>query len=385
MDYDVIKTLASNNYNVLKNDILNYVNDPLFIKKIIYINNPVVFDRFIKMVDYKMDTGKIWDKRNSFVRKIMTGLNIDNCYQFFELDKKKEVLVNRYLIEYIIGYFFQDNYYNFMTNFYQMLSYIRYTDKSLVSKNNIELYNSFIKLKDLSFNDKIKFFNDHLSDGNIMEKFYDDINNVRVDSHKELVNHALKLDKNNSIYQKELSNKYGLDVYYLNGEKFYGFVRCLTIPRIYLFNHFDYVNSEGKRLGYSFSYIGDKNIGTMDYNQESVILFYDKIDYNNIMYVHHADLHSKKMDVQDDYLSNKENEIITPDSLISHTNNYNEIYIKNNSKRIVPTALICYNTITDNDIGFARKYNLSILVINKDKYKRYEKSDEDYDSYSYVI
>ena len=174
-------------------------------------------------------------------------------------------------------------------------------------------------------------------------------------------------------------------MYYLNGEEFYGFVRCLSIPRTYLFNHFDYVNSNKNRLGYSFSYIGDRNIGTTDYEQKSVVLFYDNIDYRNIMYVHHADLHSGKMTIQDDYLSTKENEILSPNSLIANTKNYNEIYIKSNGNGIRPKALICYDNITDNDIGFARKYNLSLLLINRDKYKRYETFDDDYESYTYVI
>ena len=100
------------------------------------------------------------------------------------------------------------------------------------------------------------------------------------------------------------------------------------------------------------------------------------------MYVHHSDLHAKKMEVQNDYLSEKENEIITPSSLIAHTNNYNEIYIVDKPK---PKALVCYNTITDNDIAFAKKYNLSILLMNREKYKSYVTYDDDYMDNTYVI
>ena len=69
--------------------------------------------------------------------------------------------------------------------------------------------------------------------------------------------------------------------------------------------------------------------------------------------------------------------------MISETNNYNEIVV--NDTNIKPASLICYNEITSNDIAFANKYQLSILLINKDKYKRYEFYDEDFYDNTYVL
>ena len=388
MYQSIINTLASDDYYLVKKNIYNLINDTNFIKEIIKVHNPIVFDRFIKMCEYKMDTSIIYEERNNFIKKTLFSLNKDSILDFFklnDLDKSRaDVIANRYLTEYIINYYFGDNYYNFLTNFYQLVGYLRNSEKTLIDKEHIKIYSKFIDLKDASFEDKIAFFKEYLN-SNLIAMFYDDMNIVREDSHKELVDSALKLNHKLDIYDKDVSERVGIDVYKLDGEPFYGFVRCLSLNRSYLFNHFDYVYSEGNRLGYSFSYIGDKNIGTTDYNQKDVILYYDTIDYHNIMYVHHADLHSKKMVVQNDYLSVKENEIVTPSGLISQTNNYNEIFIKSDGKRIVPTALVCYDTITDNDIGFAKKYNLSILVINREKYKRYETFDEEYDDNSYVI
>ena len=217
-----------------------------------------------------------------------------------------------------------------------------------------------------------------------MALFYDDMSIVREESHRNLVEKSLKLNHDLNIYQHDISKRFGIDVYHLDGEPFYGFVRTFAIKRDDLTNHNDYIFSKNQRLGYSFSYVGDKNIGTIDYDNKSVVLFYDNIDYKNIMYVHHADLHSKKMDVQDDYLSEKENEILTPSSLIARTNNYNEIYIKRGKNGIKPKALICYNSITDNDIAFANKYQLDILVINTKKY-RIETFDDTYEDNTYVI
>ena len=389
MYQDILNILASDDYYQIKKDIYKLINDNDFIKTITVVHNPIVFDRFIKMCEYKTDTSILYEERNKFIRKTILNLNKDNIYDFFELNSldksRQEIIANRYLIEYIVNYYFGDNYYNFMTNFYQMLSYLECSKKDLVNRENIMLYKEFVNLRHMSFIDKIGFFKLLLDDVNVKEKFYDDINMVREDSHKELVNRTLKLTKDNGIYQPDLSRRFMVDTYYLDGEEFFGFVRCLMFRSEDLLNKEDYVFSKKGHLGYSFSYISNHNIGTIDYEQKNVTLFYSDIDYRNIMYVHHGDLHSKKMNVQDDYLSNKENEIIQPERLIGKTNNYNEIYIKSGKNGIKPTALVCYDKITNHDIDFAKKYNLALLIINSQKYRRYERYDDDYDDYSYVI
>ena len=383
---EIYDLLNSDDYYKVKKIIDVLINDSSFIKKITKEINPVVFDRFIKMCEFKIDTSEIYEKRKIFIKEIINNLNKDNAYFVFKLEnkEKKELLLNRYLIEYIISYYFEDNYYNFMTNLYQMVRYLQYSKKRIIDENHIKLYNSFVELNNVSFDRKIELFKDHLND-DLKEIFYDDISKVRDDSHYELVNRTIKLNHDNEIYNKDISEKLKIDVYNLDGEAFFGFVRCLAIPKGNLFNYYREVNGEEGRLGLSFSYIGDKNIGTIDYDGTGVTLFYDDIDYKNIMYVHHADLHSKRMRVQDDYLSIKENEIITPESLIYNTKNYNEIYIKSNGEGIKPKALVCYDKIDEKDIAFARKHHLSILVINRSKYKRFHTFDEDYDDYSYTI
>lgn len=381
---EIINLLNSDEYYKVKKYINELISNDHFISQIIKIDNPFVFDHFIKMCEYKIDTSVLYEKRNKFIQKTILSLNKDNICEFFHLNSSDKTLANRYLTEYIVGYYFHDNYYNFMTNFYQMINYLRSTKKILIDKKNIKTYDEFANLNNLSFDDKKNLFNKYL-DNNLIELFYDDMNTVREDSYKELVDKSLKLNHDNNIYYKDISRRLGIDVYYLDGEEFLGFVRCLSINRGDLTDHLDYVNSNDNRLGYSFSYIGNNNIGTSDYDGKSVTLFYDNIDYENIMYVHHADLHAKKMVVQDDYLSEKENEIVTPQSLVAKTKNYNEIYIKRSDNGIKPTALVCYDNITKNDISFAEKYNLSILLINREKYKNYNQHEDDYDDYTYNI
>ena len=370
---DVIELLNSDDYYKAKESVLKLSNNDNFINQMITIENPFVFDRFTKMLEYKIDTSKLYEERNAFIEKIILYLN------------NKVNIPDRWVTEYIISYFFQDNYYNFMSNLFQMVHYLQHTGKKLVSLDNIHLYNEFRSLTTMSIKEKVELFKKFYQRKNLMELFYDDMNKVKEDSYQELVNASLKLTHDKSIYYKDLSRTYGVDVYYLNGEDFFGFVKCFDINRNDLSNHEEYLYSKDNRLGYSFSYIGNHNIGTIDYDLKGVVLYYDDIDYQDIMYVHHGDLHAKKMEVQDDYLSEKENEILTPDSLIYKTNNYNEIYIKGKEDGFKPKALVCYDTITHDDIAFARKYQLSLLLINTKKYEHTISFDENYEENTYVI
>ena len=370
---DVIKILSSDDYYKAKESVLKLSNNDDFINQMIITENPFVFDRFTKMLEYKVDTSKLYEERNTFIEKIILHLN------------NKVNISDRWVTEYIIGYFFQDNYYNFMSNFFQMVHYLQHTNKRLVNLDNIHLYNEFRSLTTMSIEEKVALFKKFYQRNNLMELFYDDMHRVKEDSYRELVKASLKLTHDNNIYYKDLSRNCGVDVYYLNGEDFYGFVKCFDIKRNDLSNHEEYLYSKDKRLGYSFSYIGNSNIGTIDYDKKDVVLYYDSIDYHDIMYVHHADLHAKKMEVQDDYLSEKENEIIMPNSLVYKTNNYNEIYIKGNRLGFRPKALVCYDTITHDDIAFAKKYQLSLLLINTKKYAHTISFDDDYVENTYVI
>lgn len=388
MYQDYIKILESDEYYKVKKDINSLINNDSFLKEIVKVRNPLAFDRFIKMSEYKMDTSELQEERNKFIKKTLLSLNKDDIYKFFNLENldlsRQDVIANRYLIEYIISYYFGDNYYNFMVNLNQMVNYLDSVNKNLIDKENIKIYKEFVNLRYMSMEDKINFFK-LLLDLNLMEMFYDDINKAREDSHKELVNKTIKLEKDNELYNKDISSRFNVDVYCLDGEEFYGFVRCLGLKTNTDEKKTDYVFSKKKRVGYSFSYISHKNIGTIDYDRKNVTLFYDDIDYRNIMYVHHADMHAKKMQEQDGYLSEKENEILTPDALIAKTKSYNELFIKSDENGIKPKALVCYDSISGNDLSFAKRYGLAILLINTQKYKRYESYDDEYDSYTYVI
>ena len=341
-----------------------------YIKNISNMKNQSIYLKIIHLIENDMDVSEIEDRRRKYIIKVID-------------DYKNNNLTNKEIIDYIIYYFVGDNYYNFLVNFNQMLLYMKHINKILISKDHIKFYQDCLRLKDLNREDMILFFNQNRNKTKFFEMFYDDMRIIKNHSYNDLTSKSLMLEKNNKLYDKKLSNKLGIDVYYLDGEEFYAFVRCI-LPNKDGFNIDDIYCNLPKKY-YSFSYIGNKNIGTIDkVNNMGITLLYSNINSNNIVHVHHMDSSSSISSKNEVFVSNKINEISSADSLIRDTKCYNEIVIKKDDFGIKPAAIICFNEIQDKDLEISHKYKLPIVLINCNKYY-YDESYPDFsvdDSYS---
>ena len=341
-----------------------------YIKNISNMKNQSIYLKIMHLIENDMDVSEIEDRRRKYIIKVID-------------DYKNNNLTNKEIIDYIIYYFVGDNYYNFLVNFNQMLLYMKHINKILISKDHIKFYQDCLRLKDLNREDMILFFNQNRNKTKFFEMFYDDMRIIKNHSYNDLTSKSLTLEKNNKLYDKKLSNKLGIDVYYLDGEEFYAFVRCI-LPNKDGFNIDDIYCNLPKKY-YSFSYIGNKNIGTIDkVNNMGITLLYSNINSNNIVHVHHMDSSSSISSKNEVFVSNKINEISSADSLIRDTKCYNEIVIKKDDFGIKPAAIICFNEIQDKDLEISHKYKLPIVLINCNKYY-YDESYPDFsidDSYS---
>ena len=341
-----------------------------YIENISNMKNQSIYLKIMHLIENDMDVSEIEDRRRKYIIKVID-------------DYKNNNLTNKEIIDYIIYYFVGDNYYNFLVNFNQMLLYMKHINKILISKDHIKFYQDCLRLKDLNREDMILFFNQNRNKTKFFEMFYDDMRIIKNHSYNDLTSKSLVLEKNNKLYDKKLSNKLGIDVYYLDGEEFYAFVRCI-LPNKDGFNIDDIYCNLPKKY-YSFSYIGNKNIGTIDkVNNMGITLLYSNINSNNIVHVHHMDSSSSISSKNEVFVSNKINEISSADSLIRDTKCYNEIVIKKGDFGIKPAAIICFNEIQDKDLEISHKYKLPIVLINCNKYY-YDESYPDFsidDSYS---
>ena len=353
---DILKIISNFDYTSedeknIRSFFKSNVHNNIIINKLSHLKNPYIYIALIHLIENDVDVSIIEEKRVAYIKKVLNNsVNLS-------LDWVKE---------YIIYYFFKDNYYNFLVNYNNMLIYMKYIGKILIPLNHVYFYNQCINLNKMDLDNQLKLFNQY-ADNNISEMFYDDMRIVKNHSYNDLVSNTLNLKSNVSIYNKKLSEQYGVLVYFLNGEEFHAFVRYF-IADDNIYNK-DNLYCKLPKEYYSFSYIGDKNIGTIGkIDFDGILLMYQDIDPNYITHVHHTDSASSVSSNRDVFISKKINEIHSSKSIIRDTEYYNEIVVKKTKNGIIPTSIVCFDEIKDKDLEVAHKYNLPIVLINSKKY-----------------
>ena len=356
--YDaILNILSKNNFTTEERKKIigffkNNINNNDIVNKIVHLKNQYMYLKIIHMIEYDVDVSEIEAKRRKYLKNMINSIDKHNV-------STKE------LIEWIIYYFIGDNYYNFLVNFNQLLLYMYHIKKMIISKEHVDFYKECLNINKLKRDDMISFFNKYQDKLNIWEMFYDDMRLVKNHSYCDLVSSSLKLD--DSLYSKKISDVVGVKVYHLDGENFYAFIRCIIPGKDGFSKDKLYCNLDKKY--YSFSYIGDKNIGTIDrVNDNSITVMYNEINPYNIVHVHHCDSSSGYFSSKDIFVSDKINEICSARSLISNTKHYNEIVIKKSDNGIIPCAIVCFDKICDKDLIVSLKYHLPIVLINRSKY-----------------
>ncbi len=413
---EILKVLSSREVVYEKKNIHDFFMknySPTLGNIILKINNPVIFERFTNIMQYTIDVSQL-DKQRDFITKKVLFDEIDekkemfsffnnltpNNYQDYwftdnelmdikmgiknnNFDEVLRNIANKWLDEYIIYYFFHDNYYNFLVNLNQMLRYLRNIKIDLVDSEHLAFYVDCYNISKMSFKEKVAFFKNNYQKDFIQSMFYDDMRIVKNHSYESLINSSLKISESKNLYNEKLSHELGIPVYYLNGEKFNAIVRCIIPNNGHSKEDYDkYVYSRKDKDYYSFSYIGDKNINSIRGN--SYTLLYSDINPDYIAHIYHDDASSSNLLHEKHFVTDKFNEIHTPESLTRDTKYYNELVIKNGEDGIKPSAVVCYDEITKEEIELAKEYQLPILLINSKKYHQEEgyTDFDDYDTYS---
>ncbi len=415
---EMLKILSSEGVSYKKRKLQEYfLNNysPVLESIILKINSPIIFSRFTNIMQHKIDVSELEEKRDDITRKILLNeVDVDNeTFSFFKninssnfqdywftdneigdiktgiirnnLPNVLKKIASKWLDEYITYYFFHDNYYNYLVNLNQMLRYLRNTKIDLIDKSHLLFYRDCYDISKLSFKEKVQFFKDNYLKKDIQSMFYDDMRIVKNHSYQNLVNSVLKIDEASRIYNEELSKEYEIPIYYLNGEKFNALVRHISENNGRSKEEYEkYVNSNKERDYYSFSYISNRNVNAISTSGTGYILLYSNINPDYITHVYHDDASSSYLVKEKPFITDKFNEIHTPESLVTDTMYYNEIVIKKEEGGIIPSALVCYDEINDKQIVFAKEHHLPIVLINLKKYQqRMGYTDfNNYDTYS---
>ncbi len=354
------------------------------------ILDPHVYKRICNFLEKNNDISSIQNYRHLLLERVLsdellqyelllTGENyyLDVTYLFDEHFKKREESTksNLYHLDLIANYFFDDYYENVYLDIKQMIKYTNLTNNDKIPQDRMAFYEAFADLKDNTYLEHQEFF-EMYKDINIMEEFYDDIRSLKDESYQSLIDACTNFTQDSPLYNKELSTKYGCEVYYLNGEEFHGFVR--SDVRISKYD-IELVDGEPKlvpqpqpspeqlaRLGHSFTYIGTDDIQTYQHPNEKLTMLYTGIKPETIGHVYHNDSWSSPNYY---YYSDYQNELHTPDSLLQESTKYPEILITE-LNNIKPIAILCLDAVTEWDIECSKRNNLPIVVINTLKYER---------------
>lgn len=351
-------------------DLSKIIDTPLFMQMCDYFSNSIdlkklkekrkenIYNLFLS----KTQLNDLWLKnRNEYLYSDMY------YYDGRDISEKEAFFVSN--LDLIAYYYFDNIYSNVVLDINQIIKFVAITNNNEIDEDRLSFYFEFSDISILTINDRIKFLQKY-KDLNYNEMLKNDLNLLKKDSHKRLVDGCTKFNKESNLYQKSLSNKYGCDIYYLDGEEFFGFVRTnMNISKyVYNRNSNKFVSTEQpseqqvNRLSHSFTCIGTESIGLYENPNRYLTLMYSNISPDKIVNVYHNDSWSGSSGY-----TNYVDELHTPDSLLFETEKYPEVNI-NDLDGIKPMGIVCMDEVTDWDIEFSKKNNIPIILINSQKY-----------------
>lgn len=345
-----------------------------------------------KYYDYFLDNCS--DIYNNILSEVKSGSDISivlnkyfNCFGgydsflnngFFDIDEKLKKSLNYITSEIVVDYLFQDNAYNVFLDINELLKFS--TSVDFLSEDDKKIYSDIVSLDDISVFDKKKIL-DNLKNKNMAHKFYDDFRLAR-SKMVELFNSSVLNSDNIYEYEnKELSNKYGVPVYEMNGNEFYVLVKAIEKRKDSILNPNDlYAYCDGS----SFSIDGGNKLSTFLDTNMYYNLAYNRIPDNQLVHVFEVDSFSNYYRNKNNNLpydrngTDRINRLFTPKEIVDVSSSYNELIISQpnrmndefNSKleQPVPFAIYCYDDISDHDILSSKATGLGIILVNTKKY-----------------
>lgn len=345
-----------------------------------------------KYYDYFLDNCS--DIYNNILSEVKSGNDISivlnkyfNCFGgydsflnngFFDIDEKLKKSLNYITSEIVVDYLFQDNAYNVFLDINELLKFS--TSVDFLSEDDKKIYSDIASLDDISVFDKKKIL-DNLKNKNMAHKFYDDFRLAR-SKMVELFNSSILNSDNIYRYEnKELSNKYGVPIYEMNGNEFYVLVKAIEKRKDSILNPNDlYAYCDGS----SFSIDGGNKLSTFLDTNMYYNLAYNRIPDNQLVHVFEVDSFSNYYRNKNNNLpydrngTDRINRLFTPKEIVDVSSSYNELIISQpnrmndefNSKleRPVPFAIYCYDDISDHDILSSKATGLGIILVNTKKY-----------------
>lgn len=272
----------------------------------------------------------------------------------------------------IIDCHFKDYYLNVLKDVKQLCNFDALGGNAL-SSDKIEIYKKIIEINNLSYEEKLEL-NTKLGKKNYVEEFYNDVRNSRNKMYSLIREEILNEDKISKYLDKEETDKFGVNIYRLEGEPFFALVKSLSIDKAFELSSGD-IHSY-KDSG-SFSIDASNKLDTFRDPKDNYNLIFNNFNIDQVVHMFPVDSFSGY--TRGENATDRVIELLTPKEFTGRSKDYNEVIIaqKNVSKpsdmddRLPlpkPFAIYCYDEIGPNDIESAKNLGIGIVVVNTKKY-----------------
>ena len=272
----------------------------------------------------------------------------------------------------IIDSHFKDYYLNVLKDVKQLCNFDALGGNAL-SNDKIEIYKKIIEINNLSYEEKLEL-NTKLGKKNYVEEFYNDVRNSRNKMYSLIREEILNEDKISKYLDKEETDKFGVNIYRLEGEPFFALVKSLSIDKAFELSSGD-IHSY-KDSG-SFSIDASNKLDTFRDPKDNYNLIFNNFNIDQVVHMFPVDSFSGY--TRGEKATDRVIELLTPKEFTGRSKDYNEVIIaqKNVSKpndmddRLPlpkPFAIYCYDEIGPNDIESAKNLGIGIVVVNTKKY-----------------
>ena len=299
------------------------------------------------------------------------NVNLDYIFEYLKLD------TNHLVSNMIVDYHFKDSFEYVSKSIKSIMDYVTTTGKKLISNERLYVYYDFYNIENLTIEEKLELHSKSKK-YDLVSMLYDDVRLCKDSSYNSLKEEMINDSNYNNYLDKELSNKYGVNVLNLNGQNFRMLIKSLNI------NVHEQLSKDVLTKvsdGGSYSYIGSEKLSTFyDPNQRYNIVYTD-FNINNIVHSYpvdsfssysHESLFKNQLNIY-----NKDTKILSPTDLIKSGDTYNELIIAQNNPRSNfshilsnpnPSYILCYDKINYNQFKSAKDLGLGLVLVDTSKY-----------------
>lgn len=373
------KEVLNDTINNISNGLLSKYKKLYMILKYLIDNNKLEYDTIKESIYsiFKNESSIFLQNLNADVIDCLRSNNKDELLDF--LKKESNVMLGNLIID----FHFKDHPLNVKKDINELVSFEKSGGNTL-SKEDLALYEQILNIDNLSYSEKVNL-HQTLSQINMIEKFYDDIRNAKNKMYDNINDAILKKGNIGKYKNDELSNKYGVNVYTLEGEPFYALVKSVGTLKGEIL---DEIKLHSRKDGGSFSIDSGYKLNTFSKPNYIYNLAYDGFTKEQVVHAYTEDSYSN-YDRNNEDATTKINKIMMPYEFVTASPSYNELVISQvNEKKttqmddkipmIKPFAIYCYDEIYANDIESAKRLGLDIILVNTKKYNvNIQKKDKD--------